>query len=141
MVVRSISGDILDALKKESTFIILSLFLGIIIGYFLSLQILSFECGMNNSQENPSLSDLNKAMNDPEFIELLGSRNLTSIDFSTLTDSSTKEEYRQMVFHPEDPDPDDNLAPSMIIVQINESGKVFPVYETYPAYIPPLVGE
>lgn len=97
--------------------------------------------GNNNSQENPSLSDLNKAMNDPEFIELLGNHNLTSIDFSRLTDSRTKDEYRQMVFHPEDADPDDNLAPSMIIVQVNESGKVFPVYETYPAYIPPLVGE
>jgi hypothetical protein len=97
--------------------------------------------GANNSQENPSLSDLNKAISDPEFIELLGKRNLTSIDFSTLTDYRTKEEYRQLVFHPEDPDPDDNLAPSMIIVKVNESGEVFSVYETYPAYIPPLVGE
>ena len=94
---------------------------------------------MNNPQENPSLDELNKALKDPEVVELLGKSNFTSIDFSKLINTHTKENYSQIVFHPEDPDPDDNLSPSMIIVQINDSGQIFSVYETYPAYLPPVV--
>ena len=97
--------------------------------------------GVNNPQDNPSLDDLNKALSDPEVVELLGNRNLTSIDFSKFENSPAGGNYTQIVFHPEDPDPDDRLFPSMIVVQLNESGQVFSAYETYPAYRQLAVGE
>lgn len=97
--------------------------------------------GVNNPQDNPSLDDLNKALSDPEVAELLGDMNFTSIDFSKFTNSHTGENYTQVVFHQEDPDPDDRLFPSMIIVKINESGQIFRAYETYPAYRQLVVGK
>ncbi|WP_048148661.1 hypothetical protein [Methanolacinia paynteri] len=97
--------------------------------------------GVKNPQDNPSLDDLNKALSDPEVVELLGNRNLTSIGFSKFENSPTEEDYTQIVFHPEDPDPDDRLFPSMIVVQVNASGQVFSAYETYPAYRQLAVGE
>lgn len=65
--------------------------------------------GVKNPQDNPSLDELNKALSDPEVVELLGNRNFTSIVFSKFENSPMEEDYTQIVFHPEDPDPEDRF--------------------------------
>lgn len=87
------------------------------------------------------LNILTVALNDPKVIGLLGNKSIAAIAFSRGTYSEQDMNYTQIVFRLQDPDPDDHMTASMIVVQINDSCKVYSVYETYPSYIPKIVPE
>jgi hypothetical protein len=137
MVVKGISGEILDSVKPlMAVSLILTFFLGIGIGYYFPVNE-SRQIGVADTcpAEITSLDALNVTLADPEVIGLLGNK---SIDRITFSGGSYGEEgnYTQIVFYPLDPDPDDRMTASMIVVQVNDSCMVSAAYETYPSYIP-----
>jgi len=119
--------------------LILTLFLGIGIGHFISAQDESCETGIVDtcSAEITSLDALIVALNDQEVIGLLDKKDIDTIAISKVFSLERDADYTQIVFHPQDPD--DRMTPSMIVVQINDSCMVQAAYETYPSYIPETV--
>lgn len=123
--------------------LILTLFLGIGIGHFISAQDESCETGIVDTcpAEITSLDALIVALNDQEVIGLLDKKDIDTIAISKVSslerDADYTQIYTQIVFHPQDPD--DRMTPSMIVVQINDSCMVQAAYETYPSYIPETV--
>jgi len=137
MVVKGISGEILDSMKSlMAGSLILTLFLGIGIGYYFPLHE-SRQIGVADTcpAEVTSLNALNATLADPEVVRLLSNKNIDTISFSK---GSYSEEgnYTQIVFHPLGPNPDDRMTASMIVAQVNDSCMVSAAYETYPSYIP-----
>ena len=90
----------------------------------------------NCPAEVTSLDALTVALHDPEVIGLLENESIETITFSKGTYADRNMNYTQMVFRPEDPDPDDCMTAPMIVVQVNDSCRVSAAYETYPSYIP-----
>ena len=90
----------------------------------------------NCPEKVTSLDALTVALHDPEVIGLLENESIETITFSRGTYTDKNMSYTQMVFRPEDPDPDDCMAAPMIVVQVNDSCWVSAAYETYPSYIP-----
>ncbi|MDK2890252.1 MAG: hypothetical protein PWR21_884 [Methanoculleus sp.] len=86
--------------------------------------------------EITSLDALTVALHDPEVVGLLDNKSINTIVFSKGSYPERDMNYTQIVFHPLDPDPDDRMTASMIVVQVNDSCMVHSVYETYPSYIP-----
>lgn len=86
-------------------------------------------------EENMFLNALAVATGDPEVTGMIGNRSIVSIGFSKDFDEEIDEDCIQLEFRYEDPDPDDCLHPSIIMVRVNSSGNVSSAYETYPAYI------
>lgn len=119
--------------------LILTFFLGIGIGHFISAQDESCETGIVDtcSAEITSLDALIVALNDHEVIGLLDKKDIDTIAISKVSSLERDADYTQIVFHPQDPD--DRMTPSMIVVQINDSCMVQAAYETYPSYIPETV--
>ncbi len=119
--------------------LILTLFLGIGIGHFISAQDESCETGIVDTcpAEITSLDALIVALNDHEVIGLLDKKDIDTIAISKVSSLERDADYTQIVFHPQDPD--DRMTPSMIVVQINDSCMVQAAYETYPSYIPETV--
>lgn len=89
--------------------------------------------------EITSLDALTVALHDPEVIGLLDNKSIDTITFSKGSYTDKNMNYTQIVFRPEDPNPDDRETASMIVVQINDSCMVSSAYETYPSYIPEIV--
>ena len=90
----------------------------------------------NYPEKVTSLDALTVALHDPEVIGLLENESIETITFSKGTYADRNMNYTQMVFRPEDPDPDDCMAAPIIVVQVNDSCWVSAAYETYPSYIP-----
>lgn len=90
----------------------------------------------NCPEKVTSLDALTVALHDPGVIRLLENESIETITFSRGTYTDKNMSYTQMVFRPEDPDPDDCMAAPMIVVQVNDSCWVSAAYETYPSYIP-----
>ncbi|WP_214020619.1 hypothetical protein [Methanoculleus sp.] len=86
--------------------------------------------------EITSLHALTVALHDPEVVGLLDNRSINTIVFSKGSYPERDMNYTQIVFHPLDPDPDDRMTASMIVVKINDSCMVDTAYQTYPSYIP-----
>ncbi len=123
--------------------LIVTLLLGIGIGYFISAQNDPCKTGAVDAcpVEITSLDALTVALNDPEVIGLLDKKDIDTIAISKISSPGKDANYTQIVFHPQDPDPDDRMTASMIVVQINDSCMVRAAYETYPSYIPETVPE
>jgi len=86
--------------------------------------------------EITSLDALTVALRDPEVVGLLDNKSIDTIAFSKGFYSEGGVNFTQIVFYPPDPNPDDRMTASMIVVQINKSCMVSAAYETYPSYIP-----
>lgn len=83
-----------------------------------------------------SLDALTVALRDPAVLDLLDRKDISTIAFSRGSYSEKDMNYTQILFRPRDPDPDDRMTASMIVVQVNDPCMVYSVYETYPSYIP-----
>ncbi|PKL62901.1 MAG: hypothetical protein CVV31_03570 [Methanomicrobiales archaeon HGW-Methanomicrobiales-2] len=119
--------------------IILAFIVGAGTGYLLSTQ--DTTTAGTCPAEITSLDALTVALHDSEVVELLEDKSISTIAFSRGPCSERNMNYTQIVFRPLDPDPDDHMTASMIIVQVNDSCMVYAVYETYPSYIPEVLPE
>lgn len=123
--------------------LILTFFVGIGVGYYLPVQNepQSTQTADPCPAEITSLDALNVTLADPEVLGLLGNKSIGTIAFSGGSYPERDTNYTQIVFRLQDPDPDDHMTASMIVVRINGSCMVSTAYETYPSYIPELVPE
>lgn len=117
--------------------LIFTLFLGVGIGH-LSAQNEPYKTRTVDTcpAEITSLDALTVALHDPEIIELLDKKNVSTIAFSKGSYPERNTNYTQIVFHLHDPDLSDHMTAPRIVVQINDSCMVSAAYETYPSYIP-----
>lgn len=116
--------------------VILAFIAGTGVGYFLAAQGEPATAGAACPDRITSLNALTVALRDPEVLKLLDNKSISTIAFSEGSHPERDTNYTQIVFRPQDPDPDDRETASMIIVQINSSCMVYSVYKTYPSYIP-----
>lgn len=91
--------------------------------------------------EITSLDALTVALRDPEVVGLLDNKSIDTIAFSKGSYPARDANYTQIIFRPEDPDPDDHETVSMIVARINDSCMVDTAYQTYPSYIPKVSPE
>lgn len=129
----------MDGIKTlMGSLLIITLFLGIGIGYLLLPQ--NESCGTEITNRCPaeitSLDALTVALHDPEVIGLLENKSIGTITFSRGTYTDKDMNYTQIVFHPQDVNPENHMTAPLIVVQINDSCMISAAYETYPSYIP-----
>ncbi|KAF5087227.1 hypothetical protein DSECCO2_51540 [anaerobic digester metagenome] len=116
--------------------VILAFIAGTGVGYLLSAQGEPATAGAACPDRIASLDALTAALHDPEVVGLLGNKCIDTIAFSKGSYPERNVNYTQILFRLGDPDPDDRMTASMIVVQVNESCMVYSVYKTYPSYIP-----
>ena len=129
--------------KLMAGLLILTFFVGVGVGYLIPIQSEPYEAGIAGKcpTEITSLEALTIALHDPEVVGLLDNKSIDTIAFSKGSYSERGVKFTQIVFHPRDPNPDDRMTTSMIVVQINKSCMVSAAYETYPSYIPEIATE
>ena len=116
--------------------VILAFIVGVGVGYLLAAQGEPATAGAACPDRITSLDALTVALHDPEVVGLLGNKSIDTIAFSKGSYPERSVNYTQILFRLGDPDPDDRMTASMIVVQVNESCMVYSVYKTYPSYIP-----
>lgn len=128
-----------DNMKKiVAGFLIITFFCGMLVGYFMvpHNDLPKTDWPTECPEEVSFQIAYEMALNNPEVVELISNKSIRTVTLSKLYDNNRDMNYTQIVFQPQDPNPDDRMTGSRIIVQINDSCMVYSAYETYPSYIP-----